>query len=139
MMAWPLTELTKKGQAFKWGNEQQEAFKDLKEQFMIASILSYPDPSLPFWVKINASVYAIGVVLIVKEGDVWHPTAYMSKALSGAKLNWSVRDKELFVIIKAFITWRHWLLLAKHKIKVWCDHMNLLYFRKPQALMAKQL
>lgn len=67
-------------------------------------ILSYPNPKLYLQVKTNASVYAIGMALIVKEGDVWHPAAYILKALLGVKLNWSVRNKKLFMIVKAFVT-----------------------------------
>src|SRR5437660_10488855 len=62
----------------------------------------------------------------------------MSHTLSGAELNWSVYDKELFAIVKAFEAWRHWLLPAQHEIEVWCDHQNLSYFRKPQVLTARQ-
>lgn len=47
----------------------------------------------------------IEVALIIKEGGKWYPAAYMSHALLGAKLNWLVYDKELYAIVKAFMTW----------------------------------
>src|SRR5437588_12741551 len=62
----------------------------------------------------------------------------MSHALNSAELNWSIGDKELYTIVRAFITWRQWLLLAQYEIEVWCDHQNLSYFRKPQVLTARQ-
>src|SRR5437660_10249373 len=62
----------------------------------------------------------------------------MSHSLSGAELNWSVYDKELFAIVKAFEAWRHWSLPVQHEIEVWCNHQNLAYFRKPQILTARQ-
>ena len=63
----------------------------------------------------------------------------MSHKFSGPEINWTVYDKELYAIYAAFIKWRHWLLPAKHIIKVWCDHENLSYFRCPQVLMLKQV
>lgn len=86
----------------------------------------------------DASAFVIDMTLIIQQLDRWQPAAYMSHSLFGAELNWSIYDKELFAIIYMFKTWHHWLLLSNHKIEVWCDHQNLLYFRKPQQVMARQ-
>src|SRR4029077_5673752 len=118
--------------------EQQKAFEELKRCFTSSPVLKYPDPSFPLRLETDASAFAIGAALIVKRDGDWHPATYMSHALSGAELNWSVYDKELYAIVKAFESWRHWLLPAVHEVEVWCDHLNLAYFRKPQVLTAKQ-
>ena len=54
-VASPLTELLKDEQRFKWGEEQQSAFKFLK-QLTSAPILVLPDMSLPFKVTTDACV-----------------------------------------------------------------------------------
>src|SRR5438445_12327569 len=68
----------------------------------------------------------------------WWPCTYYSHALSGSELNWSVYDKELYTILKAFEQWHHWLLPAQHCIKVWCDHQNLAFYHQLQTLTQKQ-
>lgn len=90
----------------------------LKMQFTSSSALQYSDPAHPFWVKTDASSFVIGVALIVKEENSWHSVAYMLHSLMRAELNLLVRDKELYAIIRAFSSWRHWLLPMQHTIKV---------------------
>lgn len=86
----------------------------------------------------GAFAFAISAALIVKTSDGWKLMAYILHLLSGAKLNWSVYNKELFAIIKAFEYWRHWILPARHEIKIWWDHQNLSYLCNSQQLMAQE-
>ena len=134
----PLTVLTKKDQPFVWDESQQTTFDFLKRQFTLAMILRYPDSTLLLRVEMDVSSFAIGAALMVKTNEGWNPAAYISHSLSRAELNWSVGDKELYAIMKAFTSWRHWLLPATHEIEVWCGHQNLSFFRKPQVLTARQ-
>src|SRR5947209_6612539 len=138
-IAKPLTDLTKKDHTFQWGVAEQRAFDTLKHTFVTAPVLAYPDPHSPLRVETDASAFAIGAALSMKCTDgEWRPCAYYSHALSGSELNWSVYDKELYAILKAFEQWRHWLLPAQHCIEVWCDHQNLAFYRRPQTLTQKQ-
>lgn len=98
-------ELTKKDALFIWSEQQQQAFDELKMSFTLVLVLSYSDPALPLRVEMNALAFAIGVATIIKEEGIWHLAAYMLWALNGSKLNWSVGDKELYMIITAFVTW----------------------------------
>src|SRR5437660_652752 len=137
-MARPLTELTKKDAVFKWGERQQTAFDMLKEEFVKEPTLTYADPSKPLRVEADASKFATRATLCVKTDEGWKPSAYMTHKFSGAEINWTVYDKELYAIYAAFVKWRHWLLPAQHTIEVWCEHRNLSYFRRPQVLTPKQ-
>jgi len=42
-------------------------------------------------------------------------------------MNYPITDKELLAIKEAFSTWRHLLLGAKFKVKVYTYHKNLIY------------
>ena len=55
------------------------------------------------------------------------PVVYHSRSLNNAELNYPITDKELLAIKEAFSTWRHLLLGAKFKVKVYTDHKNLIY------------
>src|SRR5438309_5734999 len=84
----PLTDLTKKDHAFQWSAVEQGMFDKLKEAFISALVLVYPDPHAPLQVETNALAFAIGAVLSQKcANSEWQPCTYYSHALSGSKLN----------------------------------------------------
>ena len=59
----PLTQLTKKDQAFIWTNEADTAFTQLKKAFTSAPILAHIDPEKPFTIEADASDFALGSIL----------------------------------------------------------------------------
>ena len=63
-IAKPLTNLTKKGQDFTWGTEEEAAFWKLKETLTSAPILQVFDKDKPHEVWVDASDYAIGATLV---------------------------------------------------------------------------
>jgi len=62
-VAKPLLDLTKQSVAFKWKQEQQEAFNKLREILCSEPILQYPNFNEPFVITTDASRYAIGAIL----------------------------------------------------------------------------
>ena len=59
-LAMPLTELAKPKEPFRWGQEHQEAFDQLKTALTQAPILVHQDPSKPYLLYTDASDKAIG-------------------------------------------------------------------------------
>ena len=66
----PLSLLTHKTEPWKWGEEQEKAFRELKERFITAPILTHWDPDLPTTLEADCSGYSIGACLsqVDKEG-----------------------------------------------------------------------
>lgn len=58
----------------------------------------------------------------------------MSKTLQEAEYNYDIYNKELLAIITTLEEWHHYLLETSEPFKIWLDHQNLQYFRKPQKL-----
>ncbi|XP_044428442.1 uncharacterized protein [Triticum aestivum] len=104
-IAAPLNELTKKGIPFKWGAPQEEAFLELKKQLTEAPLLILPDFTKTFEIECDASGIGVGGVLMQER----KPIAYFSEKLSGAQLNYSVYDKELYALVRVLETWQHYL------------------------------
>jgi hypothetical protein len=62
MISSPLTTLLKKGTAFVWTSQTQQAFKLLKQALIQAPALAIPDFTKPFTVETNASDCGFGAV-----------------------------------------------------------------------------
>nr|XP_016474829.1 PREDICTED: uncharacterized protein LOC107796553 [Nicotiana tabacum] len=60
------------------------------------------------------------------------PIAYFSEKLSGATLNYSTYDKELYIFIRALATWKHYLWPREFVVKT--DHESLRYLKSQGKL-----
>ena len=104
-----LTSLTKKGVAFDWKIEQQNAFELLKVKLTTAPILSYPDFTQEFVVTTDVSDLAIGAVLSQGPVSQNRPIAYASRILNKAERNYNTTEKELLAIVWAVKYFRLYL------------------------------
>ena len=63
-IAKPLTDLTKKDRDFTWNDDEEAAFRKLKEALTSAPILQVFDEDKPHEVWVDASDYAVGATLV---------------------------------------------------------------------------
>ena len=75
-IARPLLQLTKKATPWHWGEEQMQAFEELKTRMCTAPVLKQPDFEKQFYLQVDALVYGVGTVLS-QEGN--HTTTTLSK------------------------------------------------------------
>jgi len=138
-IAQPLNNLTRKEEKWKWGDEQQETFEQLKQVFTSRLLLVVLDIDKEFRVEADASNFAIGGVLLIKcEDNKWRLVAYISKLLNETKRNYEIYDKEMLAVIRCLEAWRHFLEGSRSKFEVWTDHKNLEYFMSNQKLNRRQ-
>jgi hypothetical protein len=62
-LAQPLLDLTKKGTPWHWDDNQQKAFKTLKQRMCEKPILANPDSNKMFYLQTDALTSGAGVVL----------------------------------------------------------------------------
>ena len=129
----PLNKLKDKKE-WKWRNEHQETFEELKEKITSQPVLSLPKREGKFRVETNASGYAIEGVLSQEQNGKWKPIAFLSRTMQAAEQNYEIYDKELLAIVEALAKWRQYLLDAAEPFEVWTDHENLKYSREPHKL-----
>ncbi|KAM9985682.1 hypothetical protein ACTFIZ_012334 [Dictyostelium cf. discoideum] len=97
----PLYRITKKSTPFIWDNEMQTSFQNVKTAVSKAVALNLPDTNYPFHLECDASNIGIGSVLYQIIDIQKKVLAFMSRKLTGSQLNWSVLEKEAYVIVKS--------------------------------------
>ena len=104
----PLTDLLKAEQEFSWGEEQQNAFGDLKAAITAADVLQIvsPDPNHPIILLPDASKVAVGAVFLQDQGRGYRPCAYISKRLNDKQAAWGPYKMELFALTYMLKQWR---------------------------------
>ena len=106
----PLNNLLKNDAEFVWGEEQQQAFEQLKAELVSTRVLAHFDAKLPTVVTTDASGVAIGAVLSQLQTDgVERPVAYASRTLSSAERAYSVSEREALACIWACERWNYYL------------------------------
>jgi hypothetical protein len=134
-LARPLNELTRKDVEWSWETRHQKAFEELKHRVTTEPVLAHPILTDPFELEVDASGFAMGAVLLQrKEDGKKHSIAYYSKTLSVAERNYDVYDLELLAIVNALDHWRSYLAGSPHKIIIYSDHQNLLYWKEPHKI-----
>lgn len=94
-MASPLNKLTSKNVKFAWSAECQTACDNLKEALVSASILAYPDFSLPFHLYVDASQTGIGLTL----GQIIDNKERVIAYAGLADKNYSATERETLAVI----------------------------------------
>jgi hypothetical protein len=79
---------------FIWGLPQDDSFMKLKD-------LILPNDDLLFRLEADGSSMTTGAVLSQQSVDdnVWHPVAFLSKALNPMERNYKIHDTEMLAII----------------------------------------
>ena len=119
---------------WRWEEEHQRAFEELKEKITSQLVLSLPRREGKFRVETDALGHTIGGVLSQEQDGKWKPIAFLSRTMQPVEQNYEIYDKELLAIVEALAKWRQYLLDTKEPFEVWTDHENLKYFREPHKL-----
>ena len=131
-IARPLHQLTEKGKHFRWGEDCQQAFLELKHRLTTAPVLAYPDPAKPFILDTDASDVGVGAVLSQEEGGMEHVIAYASRALTKEERKYATTKKELLGMVTFTKFFRHYLLGREFTLRT--DHNSLRWLHNFQGL-----
>jgi RNase H-like domain found in reverse transcriptase len=127
-VAAPLNKLTGKTE-WIWEEDQQWAFNILKKIVTSNPILVLPNETGKFMIECDTSDYAMGAKLSQQQKDgMYRPVAFLSHAMTPAKRNYDIHNKELLAIIQCFTAWRPFLLGYGQQTDMYSDHQNLTYF-----------
>ncbi len=141
-----LTELLRdsvkdvKMNSFIWLSEAKQAFNQLRDVFMRASILRHFDSEQHICIEINTFNYAVASILSQSDDeDQWHLIAFWFRMMIDIKRNYETYDQKLLVIVAMFKHWWHYVKDSYHIVEVLTDHNNLKNFMNIQKLNKKQV
>nr|CAH68019.1 H0807C06-H0308C08.6 [Oryza sativa] len=132
-IARPMTRLLQKEVKYKWTEDCERSFQELKKRLVTAPVLILPDSRKGFQVYCDASRHGLGCVLM-QEGKV---VAYASRQLRPHENNYPTHDLELAAVVHALKIWRHYLF--GNRTEVYTDHKSLKYiFTQPDLNMRQR-
>ena len=117
----PMTSLLEKGRPFKWTDQCQASFVELKKRLTTTPVLALPDVTKSFSIYCDASRQGLGCVLM-QEGKF---IAYASRQLKKHEVNYPTHDLELAAVVHSLKIWRHYIL--GHKCDIYTNHKSLKY------------
>nr|GEX22889.1 retrotransposon protein, putative, Ty3-gypsy subclass [Tanacetum cinerariifolium] len=95
--SWAAPKSSTENKTYEWGEEEEEAFKLLKDKLNSVPILALPEGSEDFVVYCDASLKGYGAVLMQREKVI----AYVSRQLRTHEENYMTRDLELGAVVFA--------------------------------------
>ena len=127
----PIYDLQKKAKKFKWTEEAEKAFNEIKKLLINLPVLKAPTPDGLFRLESDTSREGVGGMLLQKQGDEWVVIGYHSKRLPKSAKNFGVTELELtglLVNIHSFMQ-----LLHNRYFKVLVDHKAMEYMIKSKT------
>ena len=127
----PIYDLQKKSKKFKWTEEAEKAFNDIKQLLVNPPVLKAPTPDGLFRFESDTSQEGVGGTLLQKQGNQWVVIGDHSKRLPPSAKNFGVMELELtglLVNIHGFMQ-----LLHNRYFEVLVDHKSIEYMIKSET------
>ena len=97
----PLRRLTKQGVHFEFGEEQKNAFNELKRGLSSAETLGYFDKDAKTLIIADSSPVGLGAILIQEQQGRKRVISNASKSLSAVEKRYSQTEKEALAVVWA--------------------------------------
>ena len=117
----PIYDLTRKGRQFIWGEEQQNAFKEIKHRLIKPPILHMPNHERRFHLYSDMSKFATGSTLYQIQNGKPKLIAYASKRLNETVKSYSITELELCGLVDSIASFLH--LLKRIDYDMIVDHL----------------
>ena len=123
--------MTRKGQPFIWGKEQQDLFEEIKCRLIKSPVLHMPNTTGRFHLYLDTSKFATGSALYQIQNGKPKLIMYTSKGLPEAARNYSITELELCGIVINIASFSH--LLKRVDFDAAIDLLALTHIIKSKA------
>lgn len=115
----------KKEVQYKWIDDCQRGFKEIKRMIAQKPILSQPNWNEIFCVHVDASNLALGAILAQPKGDIAFPIYFSSRRFSNAEIAYTTIEQEALGIVFSIQKFKHYLV--ENFFVFYVNHQALLY------------
>ena len=114
-----------------WGEEQQEAFIEIKSRLQRLPVFHLPDRQGRFQLYSDTSKFATGSALYQIQNGQPKLTAYASKRMLESARNYSITELEMCGLAINIASFAH--LLKRIDFDVVIDHLAITHIKKSKA------
>ena len=123
----PFHELIKDITPFKWTDQHEELFKEIKTRISEDTILAVPSTEYPFHIHVDSSNVGTGCILVQQFPEGKRIVSFNSRVFDNAKQKMSTLHRELWGIVSALQTYEHYIIGSPFPMNLYCDHKRILY------------
>lgn len=123
-IAKPLTNLTRKAEAWRWGIKENDAFNNLKAKLLDRPVLALYDPAAETEVHTDASQDGIAGILLQKNEGKLRPVAFYSRHSNKAESRYHSFELETLAVVETLQKFRVYLLGIKFKVVTDCNALK---------------
>lgn len=120
----PLTLLTRKDCVWKWGEQEDSAFKNLKARLTERPILALYDANARTEVHTDASQMGIAGILLQEHEAQLRPVAYYSRHTNNAETRYHSYELETLAVVETLLKFRVYLLGIPFKVITDCNALK---------------
>ena len=123
----PFYELIKDTNPFKWTDQLEELFKEIKTRLSEDTILAVPSTKYPLHIHVDSSNVGTGCILVRQFPEGKRIVSFNSGVFDNAEQKMSTLHRELCGIVSAIQTYEHYIIGSPFPIYLYCDHKPILY------------
>ena len=123
----PFYELIKDTNPFKWTDQHQELFNEIKTKTSEDIILAVPSSKYPFHIDVDSSIVRTGCILVQQFPEGKRKVSVNSRVFDNAEQKLSTLHREFCGIVSALQTYKHYVIGSLCPIYLYCEHKLILY------------
>lgn len=125
-IAKPLTILTKSNIPWKWGQEQETAFQEIKSKLVERPLLALYNPAFETEVHCDASKLGVGGMILQRPNDKvpFKPVAYFSKQTTNDEVHFHSYELETLAVVLSLKKFRTYLIGIPFKVYTDCNALR---------------
>ena len=124
----PFYELIKDATPFKWTDQHEELFTEIKTRISEDTILAVPSTEYPLHLHVDSSNVGNGCILVQQFPEGKIIISFNSRVFDDAEQKMSTLHRELCRIVSALQTYEHYIIIqSPFPIYLYCNHKPILY------------
>ena len=123
----PFYELIKDTTPFKWTDQHEELFEEIKNRISEDTIVVVPSTEYPFHIHVDSTNVGTGCILVQQFPEGKRIVSFNSRVFDNAEQKMSTLHRELCGIVPSLQTYEPYITGSPFPIYIYCDQKPILY------------